>query len=343
MLPRPGLIPLRNGEVVRLGGRWVGDNGRATASWGGCTIRARFRGPGLTLHLCERGRSRYAVYLDGQRRADATFERGMQQFLWASDHDEGPHEAELIKLTEPMTGSTEFLGLTLSGPAELLPPPPPRPALLVIGDSISAGYGILAQDPDLPFEVETEDCLLTYAGLVAARLSYDLVNAAWSGKGLTTNRGRTDDRLTMRSLWREALPEEPGRATAIDDPSAIVINLGTNDFAPDVEQLPGFEQSYIEFIDEIRAVHPLVPLWLTMGPMLSDRHPKGLTPRSTLKCALLAVKERRAQLGDARVQFLEFRGIRPSEGLGADYHPTRHTQARMADELWSVLSTETRS
>ena len=64
------------------------------------------------------------------------------------------------------------------------PPEPRQRRLLFIGDSITAGYGVLCNDSDAPFAPETQSALHAYAAVAARALEADAHVIAYSGKGV---------------------------------------------------------------------------------------------------------------------------------------------------------------
>jgi hypothetical protein len=56
--------------------------------------------------------------------------------------------------------------------------------VLFIGDSITAGYGVLCNVSEAPFTAETESAYHTYAAVAARALDADAHVIAYSGKGV---------------------------------------------------------------------------------------------------------------------------------------------------------------
>jgi lysophospholipase L1-like esterase len=105
-----------------------------------------------------------------------------------------------------------------------------------------------------------------------------------------------------------------------------------------VRNVDAFEEEFRGLVRDIRERHPSVPLVLAQGPMLTNRHSRGFAPRRHVEATLRAIQKEWANSDDLNMTYVQFNPARPSEGFGADYHPSRMTQARMADELWDALS-----
>ncbi len=78
----------------------------------------------------------------------------------------------------------------MSSPSSTQPPQPRDRRLLFIGDSITAGYGVLCNDTAAPFAAETESAYHTYAAVAARALDADAHVIAFSGKGVDSCTGR---------------------------------------------------------------------------------------------------------------------------------------------------------
>ena len=74
-------------------------------------------------------------------------------------------------------------------PATLQAPDPRDRRLLFIGDSITAGFGVLCNDSDAPFTPETESAWHAYAAVASRALDSDAHVIAYSGKGNGVARG----------------------------------------------------------------------------------------------------------------------------------------------------------
>src|SRR5690606_1091794 len=107
---------------------------------------------------------------------------------------------------------------------ELLPLPPEREArreIEIIGDSITCGYGILGASAECRFSFATQRASEAYVALAGRALGVDVATICWTGRGVYRNFDEPDE-PTMPRLWRPV--RAPGRL-----PSAVVVNLGTND------------------------------------------------------------------------------------------------------------------
>jgi lysophospholipase L1-like esterase len=309
-------------------------------AWSGSSITVRFEGTALSADLRESGENRYLVVVDGKERADKIVPGpGTHTVDLVSDLPRGQHTLTLYRLTEPLVGETQLLGLRVSPGGQLLPTAPALERRIeIIGDSISTGYGNEGKDPTCGFSPSTENHYETYGAIAARSVNAELVTIAWSGRGVFSNRGSTTETEPMPELWLRTLPTKE----AVWDfsryaPQAVVINLGTNDFAPEVADTTPFAKAYETFVGEVRHRYPDAQIFCTVGPLLTDSYPPGKQALTTVRAAVQATVAARNEAGDAKVSYLEYGAPQAGEGLGCDYHPTIATQKRMATTLTAAL------
>ena len=190
---------------------------------------------------------------------------------------QGNHTVVLRKRSEAYQGSI-YLGKIVANGTLGPDVPPPKRQIEIIGDSITVGYGL---DGVLPCTntAALEDNPKTYAALAADALGADYSVVAWSGKGLTRNYwgGVADDAVLMPELYSRYGANDADNSYTFPsswNPSAIVINLGTNDFSyvgtPPRAPLNTtvFTYAMITFIQSIRNHYPNAWFFLITSPML---------------------------------------------------------------------------
>ncbi|HEX3849925.1 MAG TPA: SGNH/GDSL hydrolase family protein [Polyangiaceae bacterium] len=313
----------------RLIGRFDESNPTAPVfAWSGAAIAVRFAGTAIGVTLGDAGHNVFEVVLDGAHTQLST-EPGTKKYSLGSGLRDGPHDLLLYRRSEALLGETTFNGFDLAPNAYLPTEAPATRRLEVIGDSISAGYGNEGTFP-CQFAASNENHYLSYAALSARGLRAELHTAAWSGIGMRRSHG---DLRAMPELYSRTLPE---RATSQWDfskyvPDAVIINLGTNDFA---QGDPGvaFQTTYTQFVRQLRGYYPGARFFLAVGPMLED------ADYALASSYLRGVVAARAAAGDKNLTVLEF-GIqdRAADGLGCDYHPSLKTHQKMADKMTAAL------
>lgn len=327
---------------IRVEGRTEAASGGLRFAWSGTTFSARFTGTGVAVDLEDGGRNRYHVIVDGKLAPEKLVPQpGRHCYELASGLGPGEHQVELYRLTEPLNGESAFFGFTIAQGGQLLPPPAPASRRIeIIGDSISTAYGVEGETRDCPFSPDTQNHALSYGALLAERFGAELSTVAWSGKGVFSNRGSTVDTVTMPLLWERALPENAQSRWDFSrfEPDAVLIALGTNDFAPETQDKTPFGRAYLELVRKVRKAHPRALIVCTIGPMLSDVWPPETQARSTVRKHLSDVVAELEREGDRRVVIFEHATSSEAEGFGCDWHPNRTTQRRMADELAPFLA-----
>lgn len=315
-----------------LSGRFDTSNeGAAVFAWSGASISLRFEAPSIMVTLSDGGNNRFQVLLDDQTQVLAT-KSGKNEYLLGSGLGAGPHRVTIHRRTEAFFGETTFHGFDVAESAWLASELPTR-RLEVIGDSISAGYGNEGMNP-CSFEAATENHWLSYEAIAARTLSAELFTEAWSGIGMLRNvDGSTTDTMPVR--YPRTLPERAGSSWDFSRyaPDAVLINLGTNDFAMG-DPGSAFQTSYTAFVTQLRGHYPNARLYLAVGSMLSGANYQKASGY------LSGVIAARASAGDTNLALLELASQLEADGYGCDYHPSLATHQKMAGQLVATLKAD---
>ena len=235
------------------------------------------------------------------------------------------HHLVVFKRSEGGIGTVQFEGFELSEGATLFKPSEPRRKILVIGDSITCGYGNEAASKEEGNTVENENGYMSYAAIAARNLNADAMLICWSGRGIIRNYGAQGDKLeTLPMLFNRILPTQktPEWDHRRFVPDVVVINLGTNDMNTTGGKPPldktAYMGAYEIFLSRIRAFAPNAKTILSIGPMafepVSDWLPE------------LAAK-------DKNTTVLVYEKLSGPEDIGGHWHPTVKKDAKMAAEL----------
>lgn len=322
-------------------------DGQVRLAWSGTQITAQFTGPTITMRMHDLVDATdpnamgniYNVLIDHKPPLIVAMHPNRQSYLLADNLGEGPHNISITKRTEALVGESIFEGLLLAKEGRLLAPPPAKKRqILIVGDSISAGYGNEGANEHCHFSPLSENADLAYGPMAGRALDAEVVLIAWSGKGLIRNRDGTTDN-TMPELYKRQLPSAPPNfaTCATPNPDVVLINLGTNDFALGIPQREAFEQAYVNLVTQIRQDAPKAHILLGLGPMLSDAYPQGQQQLSTLRTWLdhiIKTLEHHNVVNVARIEFPTQDGHR---GFGCDWHPNLATHAEMATLLEQTL------
>jgi len=183
--------------------------------------------------------------------------------------------------------------------------------------------------PTCGFSPDTEAETHAWGATSSRMLGAQHVAIAYSGKGLYRNGdGSTTD--IIPDLYDRVIADD---ASSHWDflgyvPDAVVVNLGTNDYAAGGDPGSAFEDAGTTFVGQLRAHWPSAWIVLASSPMLGD------TEQTTQRAHLHAIA---TASGDARVSVLELEPQAASDGYGCDYHPSEATDDLMATALVAEL------
>jgi lysophospholipase L1-like esterase len=321
--------------VVAAGVRWIGrvdlgDAARPRFSWSGTGFAARFRGTSLTARLANGGAFIFKAVVDGVPQR-AFIAAGDGSHALAKALPAGEHTALLYRQTEGPQGDSQLLGLTVGDGALLEPPPAPPRFIEVVGDSISCGYGILGTLND-------SDCYATeshwdaYPSVMARALGAEVSTIAASGRGVVVNyRGDTDDlvpAIYQRTLANTSSPVWNFR----DQPQAVVINLGTNDFGNGKgDPGPRFAAAYLSLVATIRSHYAGAVILCTIGPLTN------ISESAAIHAHIRTAVRARIAAGDTQVALFDQIAPQTPDKYACAYHPNVAENAIMARQLADEL------
>jgi lysophospholipase L1-like esterase len=307
-------------------GRWdTRDAKGPRAQWAVSSVTVRFNGTDLQARINDEKKGGYlTVTVDGEVTTVILPAAKAGLFDLARGLPAGEHTVTLTRRTEPTTGTTQVMGFYLNEGATLLEPKRLTRRIEIIGDSISCGYGNDVLDPKLHYSPQTQNGYATYGAVAARELNAELHCAAWSGRKVTNALEIYQLTLPLdkRSTWT------PGDWKA----DVVLINLCTNDFnAKEVPDEEKWVAAYKELIATARKNNPDAQIYLSSGPMFTiGKEGKGLTFQNYLNRVQKEVEE----AGEKKIKQLHFaRQDAKADGVGADWHPSAATNAKMAQKL----------
>lgn len=264
--------------AIRYVGRFTDD---FRSGWSGSTIETDFSGTRISamLDLLKRGEASYTVVVDGEEKV-IFLTPGKQTYLIAEGLEPGKkHHIVLFRRCEGFFGEVRFEGFEISDDGELSAPPAKNRKMLVVGDSITCGYGNEAATVEEGNSVQNENGYMSYAAIAARALDADLMMVCWSGRGLYRNLSPVNDKVdTMPQLFEQTLPIDQTEKWEMSRfiPDVIAINLGTNDTGTRGGKGPlqkeDYQAAYVKFIKRLRAFAPDSKIIISLGPMTSG-HP----------------------------------------------------------------------
>lgn len=317
------------GANSRLIGRFDRNtSGQAKFTWPGSAIEFRFEGTKAAINIASQAQTRFVVTVDDKTQ-DLWTNAGNHNYVLSSNLTSGTHTVRLTRVNESTAGATSFISDPQVDGALLTPPQIPQKKLLVIGDSITAGYGVEGTSASCHYTLDTSNQQLTYAALAANALGADLHAIAWSGIGAWRSYGeKTPTNPTILVRYSRALAED---ATSAWNPSqytpdAILINIGTNDYW-DGSVTDDYRLAMENLIAKVQSDYNNKPIYLIVSPMLTNKiHDAQKAVLTTL------IKD--------SIKVIDLGVSDGSEGFGCDYHPNSITHARLGKALEKILKTD---
>ena len=198
--------------------------------------------------------------------------KGQLRFQLLKGAADKEHTIQLFRRTEALFGLVSFKGLELSAGGTLLAPPIPEKKLMVLGDSITCGYGNEAESKDQNFIPLEENGYMTYAPIAARALDAEYHCVAWSGQGLYRNRNNETEHQ-MPALLLTTIPQsrKPDWDLKQFIPDYFVVNLGTNDTAKGIPDEEPYVQAAQDLVDTVLGFAPDCRIYFCVGPMIGGK------------------------------------------------------------------------
>ena len=301
--------------------------------WSGSTISAGFIGTGIAIKLrmtlpspdIHGGLDYLNVSIDGGAPTVLKVNENTVRYPLASGLPDGYHTVRVTKRTEAQFGSQlQFEGFDYGGGK-----PAPAPArktrrIEVYGDSISAGYGNEGTAPG--FRLEEENASLTYGMLAADALNAECTVIALSGHGCFVSLSGSKTEVVPKYFNQILYKNRRTYAFPSPDPDAVIVHLGTNDYAMNVLDAD-FYTAYQAFVRRIRREYPKAYIVLAAGG--------GTTRHLDLLQRVADVCRERDK--DTRVGC--FVGVYTDADVaeGADGHPSSAGHRQLAEQLTAYL------
>lgn len=317
------------GKQLRLIGRFDHTtNGQAKFSWPGSALEFRFEGTQASINIASQTTVRFTVNIDGKIN-DLWIKDGNHHYSLAENLSPGTHTLRLTRVNESTAGVTAFISQPQVDGSLLTAPAAPQKQLLVIGDSITAGYGVEGAEASCHYALDTSNQQLTYAAVAANALGADLHAIAWSGIGAWRTYGeKTPISETILNRYSRTLGGVMNSTwnSAQYTPDAILINIGTNDYW-EGSVSNDYRIAMTQLIAMVQKDYENKPIYLIVSPMLTNKLHE-------------AQKQVLTSLTQAKVKVLDLGESTGAEGFGCDYHPNKITHARLAKNLEQSLKTE---
>jgi lysophospholipase L1-like esterase len=315
--------------------------------WSGSSVAASFTGTGIAVRLGNvdtgSGPNRMQAVIDGTPSDEYTLleDSASETYTLASGLADGPHTVQLYKRTEGYYGAVQFLGFVTEDPTSdtdwaLTPSTEPTRHIEIIGDSISAGYGVLSPSTSCSGVdyLNYQDAYLAYGFDTARTLAAAAVSIAWSGKGVYRDySGNTDKNVPFYYPFTLA-SDNTLTYDFSQQVDVVLIDLGTNDFAQGDPGQESFEDAYVALATTVRSHYPAAYILLLTGPMVNSSSPfPGAI--QLLDQYVDDVVATRQGAGDGNIADLHLaaQDCGEDEQCGCDFHPNVDRQQTMSNTI----------
>jgi hypothetical protein len=313
---------------ARLIGRFLSDGlGGYSCEWPGSAIQFYVESPSVVVHFkASSANDRWQVDVDGTATSVLKLDPAQLDYKIAMP-DSKKHLVTLVRRTECFSGETKWKGVDNGG---IEAPPSAARKILVVGDSISAGFGVDGKTKEEAYSFDTANAYMTYGWIAARQLKADCTIVAWSGRKMWPDN-------TIPEIFDFALPNASrGQSVFLDRSStdAVIVNLATNDFGKGIPDKVKWTGAYRGFMGKLRDRFPEAHIYLATGSMMSDNWPPKENHLTTLKGYLDSV---RSSHFDKKVHRIDFAVQDEKDGIGSSWHPNAVTQGKMAKVLADAL------
>ena len=241
----------------------------------------------------------------------------------------GRHIFEVYRCNEGYRGIASLVAVELGGWLETYQMPRRDLKMVFLGDSITVGLGINAQNQAADQQFNSmHDATKSYAFITGEKLNADFSMVAIGGMNCSTYAGDGSSCYNFYNNYSYLRnPKVPYDNTAETDVDVYVISLGTNDTNKDGsgkyynsnETLTTYVTALVQ---RVRADHPNAKIVWTYGQLHGDL-------ASVFKNAIEALKAT-----DSNLYYFRYKTANTS---GGNYHPSAAAQAKQAEELIAFL------
>lgn len=324
-------IKLLGNGSIRIKGRHTEVDGCLAFDWTDSGFAFNFSGTGFILSLGKYTADIPAyvkIIIDGSRRQRFAVVNGSEKII-IEGLTEKRHRAEVLKVTE---GDAKLLFdniVLLGNGAEFRKPPFNSPRKIeFIGDSITAGYGVLGRTSDPSYQTYQQDGTYSYAYLTAEKCDADARFICNSGKGIVCNcEGNRED--VKAGQYYSYLTRLGGECNDGWEADVVVINIGTNDCGGPASN-DEFAAAAKDLVSKVRARYNNAHIIWMYGMM------------SQLYADILRKTIREISETDKKVHFLYVDTIFGNETeTGANGHPNVRARMRASNLLYKKIRSVT--
>ena len=309
-------------EYLKVHGRTVCNQGLCI-SWSNGGVELNFVGKRLEFHF-DTYESEQPVYVK------AYTEIGEQRFglygitpkVILEFESEEKHTVKLLRISE---GDVPLIlkGIKAFGenPVFAEPPAEKKMRLEFLGDSITAGFGVVASADQDTYYTYEQDSTKAYAYMTAQLLDAEIRTEAISGQGVYRN-CNGEAGVQFKRIFDMAIRTQDGYDHSQWIPDVMVLNCGTNDEPGGTDEETMYKEADF-LLNKVRDAYPKTKIIWTYGLMNSKYHDTFTK--------LISDKNKN---GDRNLYYLPLEQITLEQNeIGAIGHPNVNASERAAKKL----------
>lgn len=207
----------------------------------------------------------FKVYVDGIEVKTSVVGKGSAAII--ENLRDKMHKIKILRISEGSNCvSIEKVQIYGKAPEFRMPEDKKRLKLEFLGDSITAGFGVLADGEKMDFTTYEQDSTKTYAYLTAQELDAEIRTICISGQGICHSCGDYVGTTFIEFFNRTSRADE---GYTRDDyiPDVFIVNGGTNDKRSHVTS-EEFIAGVIALLKDIRSKYPDTPIIWMYGMMV---------------------------------------------------------------------------
>lgn len=292
----------------------------------GVTISIDFEGTGVDM-MMRPGSKYFMIEVDTMPAFKVCFGPQDSCITLAKNLPRGHHKLRAMLCYEGNETMPQFRGFRLHE-GRLLPVQESDLKLEFIGNSVTCGYGIEADNELQPYTDSTQNFYYSYAAITARNVHADALVVALSGAGVYQSYSNSLN--TIPQIYDYTITTKGERWDFNRyKPNIIFVGLGANDFSRPLD-VSKFHETYRRFLEYVHSKQSQATIVMGSGPTLrGDKRKMHIAV-----CDSIAGELKAKGIDVRRINFSPVDG---SLGYGADWHPSRKRHAVMAQELTPLI------
>ena len=262
------VMEIKRGECFKLLGRPYYINDVPAFTWSNSGIEFDAKCDRITVFFGENPVEQPALFkicVDGIEVKSAVAGKGVTAVI--ENLRDKTHHVKILRISEGYNCiSVEKVQIYGKNPEFSMPPEKKRLKLEFLGDSITAGFGVLADSAKMEYTTYEQDSTKTYAYLTAQALDADIRTICISGEGICHSCGDMVGTPFIKFFNRTCRGAE---GYTPDDyiPDIFIVNGGTNDKRTHVTS-EEFIDGVIALLKDVRSKYPKTPIIWMYGMMV---------------------------------------------------------------------------